>query len=43
MDDEIDQLIAQLERVNSKDFDWSSEAQFPNFVTVRGGQCQALA
>ncbi len=39
MDDEIDQLIAQLERVNSKDFDWSSEAQFPNFVTVRGGQC----
>lgn len=39
MDDEIDQLIAQLQRVNSKDFDWSAEGEFPNFVTVRGGQC----
>jgi len=39
MDGEIDQLIAQLQRVNSKDFDWSAEGEFPNFVTVRGGQC----
>lgn len=39
MDDEIEQLVAQLQRVNSKDFDWSAEGEFPNFVTVGGGQC----
>ncbi|WP_407472242.1 hypothetical protein ABFU52_11720 [Xanthomonas campestris pv. campestris] len=39
MDDEIDHLIAQLQRVNSVDFDWSAEGEFPNFVAVPGGQC----
>lgn len=39
MDEEIEQLVAQLQRVNSKDFDWSAEGEFPNFVTVGGGQC----
>lgn len=39
MDDEIDNLIAQLQRVNSEEFDWSTESEFPIFVTVPGGQC----
>lgn len=39
MDDELDCLIAQLQRVNSEGFDWSAEGEFPNFVAVPGGQC----
>lgn len=39
MDDEIDKLIAELQRVNSEAFDWSAEGKFPNFVAVPGGQC----